>query len=221
MELLISQFFDLALMQEALPFLLAGLRMTLLICVVIIPVGLVLGMLTAIASSSPRRAIRWPMIAFIDFFRALPPLVVLIFAYSGLPFFGVRPTPFQAVCLAFIANITSYYCEVFRAGLDSVGTGQYEAAASTGLGRATTLLYIIIPQAIRNVIPDLISNTIEVVKLTSLASVVAIPDLLYNADVARASTYNATPMVLAAIIYLVLLLPVVRLMSRMEHRGAG
>src|SRR5690606_12292628 len=151
----------------------------------------------------------------------LPPLVLLIFAYSGLPFFGIRLSPFTAVCLALILSMTSYFCEVFRAGLESVGTGQREAAASTGLGAATTMVYIVIPQAVRNVLPDLVSNIVEVVKLTSLASVVAIPELLYNADMARAATYNATPMVVAALIYLALLWPVVRMLSRLEHKAAA
>ena len=101
-----------------------------------------------------------------------------------------------------------------------MGPGQREAAASTGLGRFTTLAYIVVPQAVRNVLPDLVSNIVEVVKLTSLASVVAMPELLYNADMARAATYNATPMVLAALIYLAILWPVVRMLSRLEHRSA-
>jgi polar amino acid transport system permease protein len=79
----------------------------------------------------------------------------------------------------------------------------------------------VIPQAVRNVLPDLVSNTVEVVKLTSLASVVALPEMLYSADMARSVTYNPSPIVLAALIYLVLLWPVVRFMSRLEHRLGG
>src|SRR6266700_5453877 len=98
------------------------------------------------------------------------------------------------------------------------GHGQWDAARSTGLKARQALIYVVLPQAVRNVLPDLISNTVEVVKLTSLASVVALPEMLYSADMARSLTYNASPIVLAAAIYLVLLWPVVRLVSRMEHR---
>ena len=83
------------------------------------------------------------------------------------------------------------------------------------------MTYVVIPQAVRNVLPDLVSNTVEVVKLTSLASVVALPEMLYSADMARSVTYNPSPIVLAGLIYLVLLWPVVRFMSRLEHRLGG
>jgi polar amino acid transport system permease protein len=94
-----------------------------------------------------------------------------------------------------------------------------EAARSTGLNRAQALWHVVIPQATRNVLPELISNTLEVIKLTALASVVALPELLNNARQAQALTYNPTPVVLAALMYLALLWPVVRLLSRLEHRS--
>ena len=221
MDFIVEQFFDLSIMAQVFPLLLKGLLVTLQICLVIIPIGLCTGLGTAVLATSRIRLVRLAVAVFGDIFRALPPLVLLIFAYSGLPFFGIRLSPFTAVCLALILSMTSYFCEVFRAGLESVGTGQREAAASTGLGAATTMVYIVIPQAVRNVLPDLVSNIVEVVKLTSLASVVAIPELLYNADMARAATYNATPMVVAALIYLALLWPVVRMLSRLEHKAAA
>jgi polar amino acid transport system permease protein len=102
-----------------------------------------------------------------------------------------------------------------------VPNGQIEAARSTGLSRTQTLLYIQIPQATRNVMPDLISNTIEVIKLTTLASAVAMPELLRVARDAQSLVYNPSPIVLAAIFYLVLLWPLVRLLSRFEHKKMG
>jgi len=83
------------------------------------------------------------------------------------------------------------------------------------------LAYVVLPQAIRNVLPDLVSNTVEVVKLTSIASVVALPELLYSADMARSVTFNSSPIVLAAAIYLVMLWPIVRLVSMLERRIAA
>jgi polar amino acid transport system permease protein len=165
--------------------------------------------------------VRWTVRGFNDLFRALPPLVVLILLYSGLPFAGVRLSPFAAVCLAFLLNNSSFYGEIYRAGIESIGRGQWEAARSTGLNARQTFTSVILPQAVRNVVPDLVSNTVEVVKLTSIASVVSFTELLYAADMARSVTFNTSPIVLAALIYLVILWPVVRLMSRLEHRVAA
>ena len=110
----------------------------------------------------------------------------------------------------------------------SIAPGSRASAAASGTRRARpasiafqTLASVILPQAIRNVLPDLVSNTVEVVKLTSIASVVALPELLYSADMARSVTFNASPIVLAAAIYLVMLWPVVRLISRLERRMAS
>jgi polar amino acid transport system permease protein len=140
--------------------------------------------------------------------------------YSGLPFIGIRLTPLAAVSIAFFLNNSSYFGEIFRAGIESVPSGQWEAARSTGLGATQTFLFVVLPQGVRNVLPDLVSNTVEVVKLTSLASVVSMPEMLYSADMARSLTFNASPIVLAAAIYLALLWPAVRLVSRLEHAVA-
>ena len=110
-----------------------------------------------------------------------PPLVLLIFIAFGLPFAGLDLPPFAAVAVAFLLNTSSYYGEIYRAGIESIPRGQFEAARSTGLSGAQTMAYVIVPQATRNVLPDLVSNTLEVVKLTSIASVVALPELLYAA----------------------------------------
>ncbi len=221
MEALLQQFFDFAIMARALPLVLTGLGQTLVLCLVVIPLGLAGGLCVALFSLARSRAVRWTAAAMIDFFRAIPPLVLLIFVYAGLPFAGIRLSPLAAVAIAFLLNNSSYYGEVYRAGIESVGRGQWDAARSTGLKPHQALIYVVLPQAIRNVLPDLISNTVEVVKLTSLASVVALPELLYSADMARSITFNTSPIVLAAAIYLVMLWPIVRLVSRLERRIAS
>ncbi|MCY1665396.1 amino acid ABC transporter permease [Rhizobium sp. SL86] len=221
MQNLIDQFFNLSIMAKSLPLMLSGLWMTARLCAAVILLGLAGGLLVALANLSPRRWLRLPSIVFTDIFRALPPLVLLIFIYSGLPFAGIEISPFAAVALAFLLNNSAYYAEVYRAGILSVGKGQWEAARSTGLSQTQTLISVVLPQAIRNVLPDLLSNTVEVVKLTSLASVVSLSELLYAANMARSITYNASPLVLAALIYLVILWPVVRLVSRFQRRLAA
>lgn len=220
MEALLAQFFDVSIMIRALPLLLDGLGTTLLICLVVIPLGIAGGLVVALGSIARSRWVRWPAIALVDLFRAIPPLVLLIFVYAGLPFAGVDLDPFAAVAIAFLMNNSAYYGEVFRAGLLSVPAGQHEAARSTGLTAVQTLGSVVLPQAVRNVLPDLVSNTVEVVKLTSLASVVSLGELLYGANMARSITYNASPIVAAALIYLALLWPAVRLVSRLGRRLA-
>ena len=220
MEAIGQQFFNLAIMERALPLLLMGLRQTIVICLMVIPLGLAGGLAFALLSRASLSPVRWVAVVAIDFFRAVPPLVLLIFIYSGLPFAGLRPTPFAAVGIAFLLNTSSYYGEIYRAGIESIGLGQWDAARSTGLTVSQTLAYVVLPQAMRNVLPDLVSNTVEVVKLTSIASVVALPELLYSADMARSVTFNSSPLVLAAAIYLIMLWPIVRLVSRLERRIA-
>ncbi|MEM0907427.1 MAG: amino acid ABC transporter permease [Pseudomonadota bacterium] len=218
MDALRQQFFNFEIMGLSWPMLIDGLWMTALLCLIVIPLGLLSGVAAALLSISKNPIVRWTTMAYVDFFRAIPPLVLLIFVYSGLPFAGIRPSPFEAVAIAFLLNNSAYYGEIYRAGILSIGAGQEEAARSTGLTAAQTMLYVTLPQAVRNVLPDLISNTVEVVKLTALASVVSLPELLYQADMARSVTFNASPIVAAAAIYLVILWPMVRLVSRMERR---
>lgn len=206
--------------RQAWPILLAGLGNTLLLSVVVVPLGLLGGLILSVtATSFDHPLVRYPLMAWVDFFRAFPPLVLLILLFAGLPFAGIQITGFACVCIAFFLNTGAYYGEILRAGIESVPSGQTEAARSTGLGRLQTMLFVVLPQAVRNVLPDLLSNTLEVVKLTSLGSVVAMPELLFQARQAQSLTYNPTPIVLAAAVYFVLLWPLVRLLSRMENRA--
>ncbi len=218
METLIQAFFNLGILRETAPFLWAGFKMSALLTAVVVPLGIAGGLAVALLSRTRIWPLRWLVVGYVDFFRAFPPLVLLMFIAFGLPFTGLELPAFASVALAFLLNTSSYYGEIFRAGIESIPRGQFEAARSTGLSGAQTMAWVIVPQATRNVVPDLISNTLEVVKLTSIASVVALPELLYAARQAQSITYNATPIIAAGIIYLVCLWPVVRLLSRFEHR---
>jgi len=218
MEQIIQNFFNVRIIQAAFPFLLKGFGMTALLVLTVVPLGVAGGLTVALLSTAKSRWVKWGVIVYTDFFRAFPPLVLLIFIYFGVPFLGIDLPAFVAVAFGFLLNTSSYYGEVFRAGIESIPRGQLEAARSTGLNAMQTLAYVVIPQATRNVMPDLISNTLEVVKLTSIASVVALPELLYAARQAQSITYNATPIMAAGVIYLICLWPVVRLLSRFEHK---
>jgi polar amino acid transport system permease protein len=218
MNQIIQSFFNVEIMKAAAPFLLKGFVMTIFLCLVVIPLGCVGGLVLALLSTVRNRGVRWTAVIYTDFFRAFPPLVLLVFIYFGVPFLGIDLPSFVAVAIGFFLNTSSYYGEIFRAGIESIPKGQSEAARSTGLNAVQTLAWVVVPQATRNVVPDLISNTLEVVKLTSVASVVALPELLYAARQAQSVTYNATPIVVAGFVYLLCLWPVVRLLSRFEHK---
>jgi polar amino acid transport system permease protein len=216
---ILEVFFNAEIAIRVFPFLLQGLGMTLLLCALVIPLGLAGGLALAWLASLKRGWLTVLCVIYVDFFRAFPPLVLLIFLFFGLPFAGIDLPAFAAVGLGFFLNASSYYGEIFRAGVESVPRGQWEAARSTGLSRFQTMVSVILPQATRNVLPDLIGNTLEVAKLTSIASVVALGELLHTARLAQSLVYNPTPIVLAAMIYLALFWPVVRLLSRLEHRN--
>ena len=218
MEQLIQNFFNLEVLWKVHPLLLKGLWMTIKLCFVVVPLGVIGGLIVAMLYSLHLRWLNGLLVVYVDFFRAFPPLVLLILVFYGLPFLGIELSNFVAVLLAFLLNTSSYYGEIFRAGIESVQHGQWEAARSTGLNRLQTMIYVILPQATRNVLPDLISNTLEVIKFTALASVVALPELLRQARIAQGLTYNPTPLVAAALVYFTMLWPLVRLLSRMERR---
>jgi len=216
---MIETFLNPQIIEQIWPIVLAGLWNTILLSLIVVPLGFVGGLMLAMLATVHHPAVRWPLMAWVDFFRAFPPLVLLIFLYAALPFAGIEVGAFGCVAIGFFLNTGAYYGEILRAGIESVPTGQMEAARSTGLGRLQAMTYIVLPQAVRNVLPDLMSNTLEVVKLTSLGSVVAVPELLFQARQAQSVTYSPTPIVLAAIVYFLLLWPLVRLLSRLENRA--
>ena len=216
---MLETFFNTDIIGAAWKIILAGLGNTVLLSLVVVPLGLLGGLILSLLAGVRNPLVRWPLMAWVDFFRAFPPLVLLIFLFAGLPFAGLELGGFACVCIAFFLNTGAYYGEILRAGIESIPQGQIDAARSTGLGRIRTMVYVVLPQAVRNVLPDLLSNTLEVVKLTSLGSVVAMPELLFQARQAQSLTYNPTPIVVAALIYFVMLWPLVRLLSRLENRA--
>ncbi|MBP0464998.1 amino acid ABC transporter permease [Roseomonas sp. PWR1] len=218
MDLFLETFFSWQIISEAWPILWQGLQATLMLSVLVVPLGVAGGIILATLSTVRNPWVKWPLRAWVDTFRALPPLVLLVFIFAGLPFIGLDVGAWGAVAIGFFLNTGAYYGEILRAGIESVPRGQIEAARSTGLTRGQTMAHVVLPQAVRNVLPDLISNTLEVVKLTSIASVVALPELLFQARQAQSVTYNATPIMAAAVAYFILLWPLVRLLSRLENR---
>jgi polar amino acid transport system permease protein len=205
---------------ETLPLILSGLMTTLTLGAVCIVLGFLGGVGLAVARLYAPRALRVIAIAYIDVFRAIPVLVLLFIVYYALPFAGVRLSAFASATAAITAVSSAYVAEIVRAGIEAIPKGQFEASRALGLRFGVTMRKVILPQALRIVVPPLTSNSINVVKDTALASVVAMPDLLKQANQAQALAANPTPLIVAAGIYLIILLPLVRLVGALENRGA-
>ena len=147
MQQILEVFFNGAILVRAWPFLVRGMEMTAALSVVVVPIGLASGLAVAMLYHLHRKWLSRLLMVYVDFFRAFPPLVLLLFIYGGLPFLGIDLPLFATVALAFLLNTSSYYGEIFRAGLESVPSGQTEAARSTGLSRGQTMVWVVLPQA--------------------------------------------------------------------------
>ena len=205
---------------DTLPLLLSGLWITVGLGVSAILLGLVAGLFLVLLRLYGGVALRPVAILYIDVFRSIPVLVLLIVIYYALPFVGVRLSPFGAATTALSLVSAAYSAEILRAGIEAVPRGQFEAADSLGFGAVRRMSDIVLPQAVKLVIPPLTSNAINVLKDTALASVVAMPDLLKQATQAQALAANPTPLIGAALIYVVILLPCVRFVGLYEGRLA-
>lgn len=217
MDLFLDNFFNLESLQQVYPLLLQGLKLTILLSLVAAPVSMALGIAIAVAYSFHRRALNVALVMYIDLFRSFPVVVLLALIFYGLPFFGVKLSSFTAVVLALALNNSGYYGEIFRAGIESVPHGQREAARSLGFGPIREITYIVLPQAVRNVLAPLASNSLELIKTTSIASLVSLPELLRSSRVAQEQVYNPTPLIAAAVIFFVLLWPMARWVARLER----
>ncbi|MBV8165529.1 MAG: amino acid ABC transporter permease [Alphaproteobacteria bacterium] len=217
-ELFVDNFANLESLQRVWPLLLQGFWLTLLLALVAVPLATLLGLSIAIVYGLHHRALNVALLIYIDFFRSFPVLVLLVLVFFGLPFLGLRLDGFSAAILALVLNNSGYYGEIFRAGIEAVPDGQRDAARALGLTRWHTTFLVVLPQALRNVIAPLASNSLELVKTTAIASLVALPELLRSARVALEQTYNPTPLMAAGVIYFVLLWPFARLVARLERR---
>lgn len=215
---LFSTFFNIPVLLTSLPQLLTGLLVTIGIGATSIVAGLIGGLFLAVLRLYAGPVVNALVRGYIDIFRSIPLLVLLIIVYYALPFVGIRLSPFFSAVTALTLVSAAYTAEIFRAGIEAIPKGQFEASAALGLSNRYTMTDIILPQAIRIVIPPLTNNCINVLKDTALASVVAMPDLLKQATQAQALAANPTPLIGAAVIYLVLLLPMVRYVARLEKR---
>ena len=216
---LLDTFFNGQVMLSAFPALMRGLLNTILLGLLAIGIGIPVGLVISLIRLYAPRPFRWLAIGYIDIFRAMPVLVVLILIYYALPFVGIRFSSWVSATLAFTFIMSAYSAEVFRSGIESIPHGQFEAAQALGLTFLQTLYKVILPQAVRVVIPPATSNCVSMFKDTSLASAVALPELLKEANDAQAFYANPSPLIAAALVYLAFLWPMVRLVGYLEKRS--
>lgn len=214
----IDIFFNWSVLQRSFPILMRGLTNTILLGIAAIVFGGIGGVAICMMRLYAPKPFRYLAIIYVDLLRAMPVLVVLILIYYALPFVGIVFPSYIAATIALSLVLAAYTAEVVRAGIESVPRGQFEAAQAMGLSFWLTMRKVILPQAVRIVIPPHASNCVSIIKDTSLASVVAMSDLLKQATDAQALFANPTPLIGAAIIYVAILWPLVRFTGHLERR---
>lgn len=189
------------LMDIVMPML-EGSQVTLKIFFITLVLSLPLGMLFALARLSSLRPVRWLTEIYIWLMRGTPLMLQLLFFYFALPMVGIRLPDIAAALLAFVLNYAAYFAEIFRAGIQSVDNGQYEAARALGMKYPQMMRHVILPQVIRMVLPPISNETINLVKDTSLIYILAMNDLLRVARSIVQREFDMTPFVVAAVFYL-------------------
>ncbi len=212
---------DWAIIAHYFPFLLKGALLTLEISIFSLLFGLIVGLLAALCVLSKNLLLQWPARFYVWLIRSTPLLVQLFIIYFGLPQFGLNLSPFWSGVLALALNTGAYNAETIRAGILSVPHGQVEAARSLGMGPALTMRRIILPQAMRLIIPPLGNNFVILIKDTSLVSTITLVELTLTAQRLIGSTYKPFEMYLmAALLYAVLTTAATLVLRQLERRMA-
>jgi polar amino acid transport system permease protein len=202
-------FLNATVMAKYLPDIIDGFFLTVGLAALVVLTGIAAGLLLALLRSLGVRPLNWLIIFVVDLFRALPPLVVIVLFYFGLPSVGFSPSAFGTTWASLSLVLMAFAEEIFWAGITAIPKGQWEAARSTGLSFVQTLGYVVLPQAVRITIPPLTNRTIAITKGTALGSVIGLSEILSQASSAVSFSFNPSPLTLGAAAYLVLFLPVV------------
>jgi len=220
LERFLDTFFNPAVIARYWPAIAEGFVVTVEIALLVVVTGIALGLFLAVL-----RSFRfWPfnalLVVYVDILRALPPLVLILLVYFGLPSVGVSLSGFVCIWLVLSLILSAFAEETFWAGITSVPAGQWQAARSTGLTNFQTLRHVILPQAIRLTIPPLTNRTIAITKNTALGTVIGVGEILNQATTAQSFSGNASPLMLGAIAYHILFVPVVIFGRWIETRFA-
>jgi len=238
MNELINQYFDLSVMFDGQNFkeILGGFKYTLLLSVVSGVLSLIWGLVLAVLRQLPGRAlapVRWVTIAYIDAFRGVPLLLVVLIIFGsfgalvsdgvlpreiGIPRWFGLPDPFWYGVLAITVTYGAYMAEVYRAGIEAVPRGQMEAARSLGMSHGQAMRFVIVPQAVRTVIPPLLNDFIALMKDTSLVSVIGFVEVVQAGRDVQSETFNSSALTLGAIFFLIVTIPLARAVDRLIAR---
>jgi polar amino acid transport system permease protein len=198
--------------------LLDGLPATVTVAIGALLFALIFGLLAALLRLSRWRLLRLPAIAYIELFRGTPALVQLFVIYFGLPDIGIEPSPFQAAIIGLGLNGAAYLAEIYRAGIEAIHRGQMEASLSLGMTPARAMRYIILPQAIRTMLPPMANFAIVLLKDTAIIFVVAVPEIMtYARNLVTETLQSAVVYSMAGVIYLCMTIPMSRVVARLER----
>src|SRR5205085_6478101 len=185
MNAFLEAFFKPNLIAQYLPSILKGVVTPIAIALAVVVTGLVLGLALAVVRSFQLKPLNALIVIFVDMFRALPPLVIVLIVYFGMPNIGISIPSFAVLWLVLALVLAAFAEETFWAGILSIPKGQWEAARSTGLGFLGTLAYVVLPQAIRLTVPPLTNRTIAITKNTALGTVIGVGEILNQATTAQ------------------------------------
>jgi len=214
--------FDFGILWTNGSFLWNGMLLTLQLTVLAIGGGLLLGVILAVARLSPLRPLSWLVEGYVNFLRSMPLILVIFWFYTLVPKLIARPVSgFYSVLIAFIMFEAAYYSEIIRAGISSVRRGQISAALALGLTKMQAMRYVVLPQAVRNMIPVLLTQSIVMLQDTSLVYVVGLRDFLTSADIIATRDNRPTELYLfVALVFLVACFAASRLVNQLRRRYA-
>jgi polar amino acid transport system permease protein len=233
MSIFFHQYFDFHIIGDNFSYVLKGFGMTVELSIVSAALALIWGLALALLRTSPGRAmlpVRGVAIAYIDLMRGIPLLLVLLLISGSLPFltflpmwlrvpqFFGKPDIFWYGVMSITLTYGAYYAEVYRAGLEAVPYGQMEAARSLGMSHAKAMRYVIVPQAIRKVIPPMLNDFIALTKDTSLVGVIALVEVVKAGREIQAETFNSSALTLGALMFVVVTIPLARVVDRLIAR---
>jgi len=198
--------------------LLAGLLITVELTLIVMALSLVFALLVALAGMSRIAPLRWLVNSYIEVIRGTPLLLQLIYIYYVLPSIGITLTAFAAGVIGLTLNYSAYISEVYRGGIQAIGRGQHDAAAALGMTNALAMRRIILPQAIRIVIPTLGNYFISLFKDTALCSVVSIQEVVFTAQILAARSFQYfTLYTVVGVMYFAVSFPAARLVGYLER----
>ena len=212
-------FFNMKVMEGQWSLVGGGLLKTIQLAIASIFFGTIVGLLVAVLRVINNKTLNVVLIAFLEFSRAMPVLVVLMIVYFGLPFLNIRLSPFMSGTFVLSMINGAYISEIFRSGIASIHHTQVESAYSLGLTTTQTMRLVIVPQAFRIVVPPLTNRWVSMLKDTAIVSMVSVTELLKSAMIINTWKANPTPLIIVSMIYLAILLPLTIYTRSLEHKG--